>query len=146
MSQEVTPASSTKHIWEIESFLKCPMIGACLSVEEHRRVLDKAREILECNMAEPPDLETLAGEVGMGLSKFKEVFPRVCGMLPYAYLRQTRMERARHLLAGRRLSVTEAAMEVGQALCKRQKSGCWTNCKTPIASWRSHGSFRRKPT
>jgi hypothetical protein len=42
MSRAVTPASSTKHIWEIESFLKCPLVGACLSVDEHRRVLDKA--------------------------------------------------------------------------------------------------------
>ncbi len=42
MSQAATTTSSTKHIWEIESFLKCPLIGACLSVEEHRRVLDKA--------------------------------------------------------------------------------------------------------
>jgi hypothetical protein len=34
--------SSLKHIWEIENYLKCPLIGACLIVEEHRRVLDKA--------------------------------------------------------------------------------------------------------
>ena len=42
MSQAANTTPSTKHIWEIESFLKCPLIGACLSVEEHRRVLDKA--------------------------------------------------------------------------------------------------------
>jgi AraC-like DNA-binding protein len=83
--------------------------------EDTRRAVDRARSILESNMAEPPDLETLAAEVGMSLSKLKEVFPRVCGMPPYAYLRRIRMDRARRLLAGRRLSVTEAAMEVGYA-------------------------------
>jgi len=81
--------------------------------DDTRRAVDKARAILESNMAAPPDLETLAAEVGMSLSKLKEVFPQVCGMPPYAYLRQIRMERAWRLLAGRRLSVTEAAREVG---------------------------------
>ena len=81
--------------------------------EDTRRAVEKARSILESNMAEPPTLETLAAEVGMSLSRLKVVFPRVCGMPPYAYLRQIRMERAWRLLSGNRLSVTETAMEVG---------------------------------
>jgi hypothetical protein len=34
--------SSLRHVWEIEGFLKCPLIGACLSIEQHRRILNKA--------------------------------------------------------------------------------------------------------
>lgn len=78
-----------------------------------RRAVQKARAILEDNMAEPPDLDHLASEVGMSLSKLKLVFPQVCGMPPYAYLRQIRMERAMILLREQGMSVTEAALEVG---------------------------------
>ena len=31
-----------KHIWEIKGFLKCPVIGSSLCVNEHRRILNKA--------------------------------------------------------------------------------------------------------
>lgn len=78
-----------------------------------RRAIRKARAILEDNMAEPPDLDRLASAVGMSLSKFKQVFPQVCGMPPYAYLRRVRMERAMILLRDQGLSVTETALEVG---------------------------------
>jgi hypothetical protein len=40
--EDVTRSSSLKHIWEIDNGLKCPVIGASLSVEEHRKVLNKA--------------------------------------------------------------------------------------------------------
>jgi AraC-like DNA-binding protein len=79
---------------------------------ETRRAVEKAKSILDDNMADPPALASLAAAVGMSVSKFKQVFPRVCGMPPYAYLRQVRMDRARHLLL-HGVSVTEAAFEVG---------------------------------
>lgn len=31
-----------RHVWEIHSSFKCPVIGACLTAEEHRKVLKKA--------------------------------------------------------------------------------------------------------
>lgn len=78
-----------------------------------RQAIEKAQSILEKNMTDPPALEHLAAEIGMSLSKFKQVFPMVCGMPPYAYLRRLRMERAMALLAQNGRSVTEAALEVG---------------------------------
>jgi len=78
-----------------------------------RRAVEKARSTLEDNMADPPALEALAAEVGMSLSKLKQVFPQVCGMPPYAYLRRVRMEQSRRLLSHHGLSVTEAAIQVG---------------------------------
>ncbi len=77
------------------------------------QAIDKAKSILETRLESPPDLESLATEVGMSLSKFKQVFPLVCGMPPYSYLRLVRMERAMHLLRDQGRSVTEAALEVG---------------------------------
>jgi len=81
--------------------------------ETTRRAVEKARVLLEADLADPPSLETLAGSVGMSLSKLKQVFPLVCGQPPYAYLRQVRLERALHLLGDHGLSVTETALEVG---------------------------------
>jgi AraC-like DNA-binding protein len=84
-----------------------------LITAETRNAIEKARSILESNMAEPPALDGLAAEVGMSLSKLKQVFPLVFGMPPYAYLRKIRMEKAKGLLVHRKLSVTETAYEVG---------------------------------
>lgn len=78
-----------------------------------RQAVEKACSILQTNMANPPALENLAAETGMSLSKLKQVFPKVCGVPPYTYLRRIRMERAMKLLAQNGLSVTEAALEVG---------------------------------
>ncbi len=35
--------SSLRHIWEIKYFLKCPVVGTCLTIQEQRRILKKAR-------------------------------------------------------------------------------------------------------
>jgi AraC-like DNA-binding protein len=80
---------------------------------EIRQAVEKACSILESNIANPPALETLAAETGMSLSKLKLVFPRVCGVPPYTYLRRIRLERAMGLLAQKKMNVTETAQEVG---------------------------------
>lgn len=88
-------------------------VGGRKVPEDTRRAVGRACAILEKHMADPPPLHILASSVGMSLSKLKQVFPAVCGMPPYAYLRSIRMERAMCLLAHRGFSVTDAAFEVG---------------------------------
>ncbi|MEA2083427.1 MAG: AraC family transcriptional regulator [Thermodesulfobacteriota bacterium] len=78
-----------------------------------REQTGKARAILENNLEHPPSLDELAGRVGVSSAKLKQIFPRVCGMPPYAYLRKLRMEKAMCLLNNGEMSVTEAAYEVG---------------------------------
>ena len=78
-----------------------------------REQTGKARAILENNLEYPPSLNELAGRVGVSSAKLKQIFPRVCGMPPYAYLRKLRMEKAMRLLNNGEMSVTEAAYEVG---------------------------------
>jgi AraC-like DNA-binding protein len=80
---------------------------------ETRLAVEKAKKILEARMSDPPSLALLAAEVAMSLSKLKQVFPVVCGMTPYAYLRSIRMARAKFLILHRNMSVTQAALEVG---------------------------------
>lgn len=77
------------------------------------KAIDQAKAILQERLESPPDLESLAAEVGISLSKFKQAFPLICGMPPYSYLRLLRMEKAMHLLREQGFTVTEAALEVG---------------------------------
>jgi AraC-like DNA-binding protein len=83
-----------------------------LSPEDMQSV-DKARRVLEKRLADPPSLENLASQVGMSLSRFKDVFRRAYEMPPYAYLRKARMERAMCKLCSDGARVTEVAMDVG---------------------------------
>lgn len=78
-----------------------------------RHAVFRAQVFLEKRMADPPSLHQLASHVGMSLSKLKQLFPDVCGLPPYGYLRQARMERAFGLLQTTDMSVTEVALEVG---------------------------------
>jgi AraC-like DNA-binding protein len=81
--------------------------------DSDRRAVQRARIVLEQQMADPPSLSQLAKTVGMSRSKLKKLFPDVCGLTPYGYLRRARMERALCLIRNNGMSVTEAAFEVG---------------------------------
>ena len=95
---------------------------ACLDTSERhsinptdREAVRAAQTILETKLSEAPCLAELAAHVGMSVSKFKQIFPRVCGLTPYTYLRQARMEHALYLLRHAGMNVTEVALEVGYA-------------------------------
>ena len=87
--------------------------GGRLCSRCERRAVQAAKSLLERNLLDPPTLPALASRVGLSLSKLKELFPRVCGMPPYAYLRQVRLEKAMCMLSREGVRVTDAAMEVG---------------------------------
>lgn len=78
-----------------------------------RKAIREALLILNSNLEAPPRLEKLANKVGMSASKFKNLFPKTCGITPYGYLRKKRMEKAMYLLIQGQMNVTEVAMEVG---------------------------------
>jgi AraC-like DNA-binding protein len=81
--------------------------------DQDRKAIEKARHILEKNLVEPPSLGDLASQVGMSLSKFKQVFRQSYAIPPYAYLRKARMEKAMCMLQLDGARVTETALEVG---------------------------------
>ena len=60
-------------------------------------------------------LATLAGLVEMGQHAFIRAFKARCGHSPHQFILQTRLERARILLADPRLSLAEVALQVGFA-------------------------------
>ncbi|MFP4533159.1 MAG: helix-turn-helix transcriptional regulator [Desulfobacterales bacterium] len=78
-----------------------------------RKIVENAKNFLAAGLDNPPSIADLAGKVGVSASKLKQLFPEVCGMTPYDYLRKIRMEKAMLLLRGGEMNVTEAAYEVG---------------------------------
>ncbi|KUN16733.1 AraC family transcriptional regulator [Streptomyces antibioticus] len=76
------------------------------------RVAVRARALLEERMAEPPSLEALAQELGVGSFALLRAFRDLYGMPPHAWLTDARVRRARLLLDGG-TSPGEAAVAVG---------------------------------
>ncbi len=75
------------------------------------RVLD----FIEAHLGESITLESLAGVAGFSPSHFTTLFRRATGLAPHQFLMERRVERARTLLAGTRLSIAEVAVLAGFA-------------------------------
>jgi AraC-like DNA-binding protein len=72
-----------------------------------------ALRLMHGRPAEPWTLESLAHGVGMSRSVFADRFARIMGVPAMHYLSNWRLQLAANLLLGQRLSVAQAAAEVG---------------------------------
>jgi AraC-like DNA-binding protein len=77
------------------------------------RRLCRARELLSQLDGPQPTIEALAREVRISPYHFIRQFEAVFGVTPHQYRIQVRLDRAKHLLAAQRRSVTAVCMEVG---------------------------------
>ncbi|MFD1956659.1 helix-turn-helix transcriptional regulator [Paenibacillus thailandensis] len=75
--------------------------------------LQKAKQVLESCMADPPSLLALAKMVGLNDFKLKKGFKACFGMTVFEYLRHVRLDHAMMLLRNEEANVTETAMRVG---------------------------------
>lgn len=73
----------------------------------------KLARYVEEHLADEVSLASLAGLVRLSPYHFARAFKQSFGVPPHRYLTDRRIERAKSLLAQRRLSVTEIALEVG---------------------------------
>ena len=95
--------------------------------------VDRTKELLTRDLAEPPTLEALGQEVGCSPFHLSRIFSREMGMTIPQFLRNQRMERAAELLRTGRYNVTEAATEVGYAsLSHFSKAFCETIGCCPV--------------
>src|SRR5437763_15145212 len=78
-----------------------------------RERVERAKELLSRNLANPLTLEVLGQEVGCSPFYLCRSFSREVGLTIPQYLRKLRMERAADLLRTGRYNVTEAATELG---------------------------------
>jgi len=77
--------------------------------------LRRAIEALEADLGRPPSLHQLAGQVGLSPSHFCTAFRQSAGLPPHQFLLRSRVARAKRLMADRRLSLTEVALQSGFA-------------------------------
>jgi transcriptional regulator GlxA family with amidase domain len=75
--------------------------------------LRRARDLMDREYARPLDVAALARAALMSTGHFSRRFRATYGETPYAYLMTRRIERAKSLLRGGELSVTEVCVAVG---------------------------------
>ena len=75
--------------------------------------LRRARDLMDREYARQLDVATLARAALMSTAHFSRQFRAAYGETPYAYLMTRRIERAKALLRGGEVSVTEVCMAVG---------------------------------
>jgi AraC family transcriptional regulator len=98
-----------------------------------RERVERAKELLARDLANPPTLEMLGQEVGCSPFYLSRIFSREVGLTIPQYLRNVRMERAAELLRSGRYNVTEAAIEVGySSLSHFSKAFCETIGCCPV--------------
>jgi len=68
---------------------------------------------MDARYADPLDLNAMAAEAGFSRYHFAREFRNAFGETPGGYLSRRRVERAKDLLAGANLTVTEICMVVG---------------------------------
>ena len=95
--------------------------------------VERTKEMLARDLANPPALEQLGAEVGCSPFYLSRIFSREVGLTIPQYLRNIRMERAAELLRSGRFNVSEAAVEVGySSLSHFSKAFCETIGCCPV--------------
>lgn len=98
-----------------------------------RERVERVKDLLARNLAEPPALEILGQEAGCSPFHLSRIFSREVGLTIPQYLRKLRMERAAELLRTGRYNVTEAATDVGySSLSHFSKAFCETIGCCPV--------------
>jgi AraC family transcriptional regulator len=98
-----------------------------------RERVERTKDLLARDLANPPTLEMLGQEVGCSPFYLSRIFSREVGLTIPQFLRNLRMERAAELLRSGRYNVTEAATEVGySSLSHFSKAFCETIGCCPV--------------
>jgi transcriptional regulator GlxA family with amidase domain len=82
------------------------------SNDQHRWLV-QARELIDRDVARPPELATLARLTSMSPVDFTRAFRASFGESPHRYLQRRRIERAMTLLQDHRFSVLDSCFAVG---------------------------------
>ena len=80
---------------------------------DHIARILKARSLLVRDLSAPPTIASLARSVLVSESQLKQSFREIFGVSIYQYFQNTRLEKARQLLAGNKHTVKEVGYELG---------------------------------
>lgn len=72
-----------------------------------------AIEVIHTRLAEKLSVHDLAASAGLSTTHFRRIFARETGLAPAEYLRRSRLERAKKLIAAADLTLTNIALECG---------------------------------
>jgi AraC-like DNA-binding protein len=75
----------------------------------HERIVQKAKFLLADNVDSHLDIAWLSRSVGLGYSRFRQMFKKYTGVSPYQYFLDLKITRAKELLQTRQHSVKEIA-------------------------------------
>lgn len=78
-----------------------------------RQAVEAAAEIYRREFGNPPTIESLAQRVGLNRNELTAGFRDAFGVTPHAFALAQRMERAREMLHGGSLSISEIARRIG---------------------------------
>ncbi|NWF92863.1 MAG: helix-turn-helix transcriptional regulator [Syntrophaceae bacterium] len=84
-----------------------------ITIIRHRMAVQKALEMIEAKMTDPPTLNELSSFSGMSRTYFSYVFREVKGMRLQDYLIQARLNKAKNLLGNIDLKIKQIAYETG---------------------------------
>ncbi len=84
-----------------------------ITVLKHRAAVQKALNMVEARVKDPPSLGELASLSGLGRTYFSLVFKEVTGMRLRDYLIQVRIDKAKDLLNEADLRIKQITYEVG---------------------------------
>jgi len=126
----------SKSLELMSHFLFAPKDPELFCMRQKRVARDRVqrtKELLARDLANPPTLESMGQEVGCSPFHLSRIFSREVGLTIPQFLRNLRMERAAELLRGGRYNVTEAATEVGySSLSHFSKAFCETIGCCPV--------------
>ena len=78
---------------------------------DHR--IKRALELIDRGYTREIRLKALAAELNISYSRFRHVFKSEMGVPPAQYLKNVRMEKARHLLKNTCLTIKQVTAEIG---------------------------------
>jgi AraC-like DNA-binding protein len=94
-------------------FGQLSMISEKTIPQDERDRLLQAKEILSENLETPPSLSQLSKQIGLNTFKLKKNFKELFGVPVFKYLQNERLTKANELLRNQKMSVQEAAWQVG---------------------------------
>ena len=102
-------------IYELKRGYAAPLENANFTTSGQRHIITEAERMLTTDLSKRVTVNALAEHFGVSPSTFKLYFERIFGVSVSEYMKQKRMELARHLLTDSRCNVCEIAIACGYA-------------------------------
>ena len=87
-------------------------LDVSISKDDIEKIMEVEKTLLN-NFSEAPTISDLSRKIGVSPSKLKKQFRDMYGLPPYEYFQQHRMQKAKEMLSGSKLTVKEVGKSLG---------------------------------